>query len=276
MEEIRICAFIDVLGTKEIMMNLNDSRKTQLVELIRSLSSRNTTYNSNAQNFGGAIIAKPTAQSTSFSDNVAISIPIKTMKVAGEIGNNPADFSIDKSSFFQSLLFQIIPAVWDGLKIGVLLRGGITMGTLTHDDQVITGEALITAIELEKNTKWPRIEISSEIFSRHFENSTPIVNKNTKDYYVNEIDNRYFINALNYPLGYWTDEVIFHLRDETKKEIITSLSKIKKTLLTEYDQVRKSDNEEVISKWDWFFSDLERAFKTGLWSKIPGAYEAMF
>jgi len=48
---------------------------------------------------------------------------------------------------------------------GFLTRGGITMGLATHDTDrdIVVGEPLVRAVQLEKITSMPRVEISPEV-----------------------------------------------------------------------------------------------------------------
>lgn len=124
MEEMRVCAFFDVLGTREIMMGDDVERRNALVALIIQLQEKTSSYSSNAQNLGLGVVFTPSAQTTTFSDNVAVSFPTECLNLNGTIGNKPHTFYIEASRFFEHMLIQIISAVWDGLKIGVLFRGG--------------------------------------------------------------------------------------------------------------------------------------------------------
>ena len=147
MEELRVCAFFDVLGTREIMIGSDTTRRHALISLIRKLEERTTNYSAGAQNLGLGVVFSPSAQTTTFSDNVAVSFPLERMSLNGTIGNKHHTFYIETSQFFDHLLIKIISAVWDGLKIGVLFRGGVSVGRLVHDDKIIAGEALVKAVE---------------------------------------------------------------------------------------------------------------------------------
>ncbi len=50
------------------------------------------------------------------------------------------------------------------IKKGFLCRGSITSGEIWHKNSTIYGPAFIEAVELEKSTKYPRIEISETAF----------------------------------------------------------------------------------------------------------------
>ena len=274
MEEIRVCAFFDALGTREIMMGSDTNRRHALISLIRKLDERTTNYSAGVQNLGLGVVFSPSAQTTTFSDNVAVSFPLERMGLNGTIENKPHTFYIETSQFFDHLLIQIICAVWDGLKIGVLFRGGVTVGRLVHDNKIIAGEALVKAVELEKHTKYPRIEISQEVMDLVDEKGNPVISDDLKES-LECIDGRWFVKALDLHIGYWRDHNWYRQqKGEEPEEIPTALTQIRNTLDTEYENAKKSENESVTEKWDWFMKIFERSFQEGNWPKVNGAFEA--
>jgi hypothetical protein len=274
MEELRVCTFFDVLGTREIMMGADTERRNSLITLIRTLQERTSNYSPNAQNLGLGVVFSPSAQTTTFSDNVAVSFPIESLKLSGSVGNKPHMFYIEASHFFEHLLIQIIGAVWDGLKIGVLFRGGISVGRLIHDDKIIAGEALVKAVELEKYTKLPRIELAQEVIELLDEKDNPIITDSIKESLEN-VDGRWFVKTLDLHVGYWRDHNWYLQQQGKEQEDIPSvLGRIRTTLDSENKKVLEEGNLCVIEKWDWFMSQFEDAFSKGNWHLVDGAYEA--
>lgn len=63
-----------------------------------------------------------------------------------------------------NLLFHLRAIAFRLLKLGYLLRGGITKGPIYHENGKIVGPALVNAYKLEKNVaKYPRIIVDAEI-----------------------------------------------------------------------------------------------------------------
>lgn len=275
MEEVKVCAFFDVLGTRDIMIGDNKSRRNALIDLVRRLAEREDSYSSNVQNLGFGIVMSPSAQSTSFSDNVAISFPLKRMNMPGTMNNQPYTFHVEAYEFFNHLLIQIVTAVWDGLKIGVLFRGGITVGRLIHDDEIIAGEALVTSVELEKATKYPRIEIASDVIDLVDDYGQPIVEDYIKNECLEQIDGKWFVRVLDFHLGYWQDHNWHRQqRGEQPEEIPIALARIRKCLDTEFERVREYGLDSAREKWEWFMPQFENAFQSNNWQLVQGAYEA--
>jgi hypothetical protein len=85
---------------------------------------------------------------SSFSDNIVMSQAVETEK---------------KTLFFIQQLGPLIAATAMG---GFLLRGGITIGDLIHDDEVVFGPALNRAYELESTVAdYPRMVLDQGPFS---------------------------------------------------------------------------------------------------------------
>lgn len=191
------------------------------------------------------------------------------------MGNKPHTFYVETSQFFDHLLIQVISAVWDGLKIGVLFRGGISVGKLVHDGNIIAGEALVKAVELEKYTKYPRIEISQEIMDLIDENGNSVVNDDLKES-LECVDGRWFVKTLGLHMGYWRDHNWYRQqKGKQPEEIPPILARIRSALDAEYEKAGKTETTSVIEKWDWFMNKFEASFKEGCWPRVSGAYEAV-
>lgn len=274
MEELRVCAFFDVLGTREIMMGDDIERRHALINLIRRLQEKTSDYSAGVQNLGLGVSFSPSAQTTTFSDNVAVSFPLERMSLEGTVGNKPHTFYVETSQFFDHLLIQAISAVWDGLKIGVLFRGGISVGKLVHDGKIIAGEALVKAVELEKDTKYPRIEISQEVMELVDENGNSVVSNDLKES-LECIDDRWFVKTLDLHIGYWRDHNWYRQqKGEEPEEIPSILARIRSALDAENERAMKTEAAPVIEKWNWFMNKFEASFKEGYWPRVSGAYEA--
>jgi len=275
MEQIRICAFFDALGTSSIMKGDDTQRRQALIQLVSKLQQNTSNYSAGTQNLGLGVAFSPSAQVTTFSDNVAISFPLRTMRNEGAFGTQPHTFQFEASQFFEHLIIQCISAVWDGLKLGILFRGGVSIGRLVHNDKIIAGEALIKAVELEKSTKFPRIEIDSDIINTEDEHGNKLIDDRLFDA-IESIDGRWFVKTLDLHVGYWRDHNYYRsLEKKEPEEIPPVLTKIKSTLDIEHKKVIESNSESALEKWDWFMSEFESAFEKGYWPRVEGALQAI-
>lgn len=274
MEEVRVCAFFDVLGTRSVVTSTDQARKEALYALVRRLARRTSNYSANARNFGGAVAFAPSAQTTTFSDNVAVSFPLKVMELPGHIGSNPHTFVVEAAGFFKHLLIQVVNAVWDGLKLGLLFRGGITTGLLVHDSEIIAGPALVEAVELEKCTRYPRIEVASAVVD-WAEGGCRLVPEYVRESCLVEHEGRWFVRALGLHVGYWRDHNYFREQNGLAPESVPDvLAQIRDQLLASFDEVRDGP-EATREKWLWFVRELEAEMRAPNWTSVNGAYDAL-
>lgn len=139
-----IIAFIDILGfgskitAKEIeWQNICNVLKT----FKASENVQKVFFDIDSVNITPNVIA--------FSDNVVISVCPMELKVS------------DDQAFFE-VLNHIHQAISCSIKNGFLVRGAIAVGDLYVENGVIFGPALVEAVELEKNAKYPRVILSDE------------------------------------------------------------------------------------------------------------------
>jgi hypothetical protein len=165
--QLRIIAFIDILGFSQLIKesSLDKSKLNAIQNVLKYLK----TWESNGVNDWGIefIEIEEDAQKkemdyfkiagnttcTCFSDSIVVSVLCDDKWI-----NEITSTLIANLSFIGAKLIQA----------GILLRGGITIGSLIHsDDGIIMGQALIDAYELEnKYAKYPRIILSDVLLKR--------------------------------------------------------------------------------------------------------------
>lgn len=136
--EKRVIAFIDLLGTKEFVKK----RDPKIINIVNKFAS----YAKDPA------LKENHLEVTVFSDHIAVSFPVAP--------NNKTNLEKLSTTIF-NILYEC--CVYAFLK-EVLLRGSITIGDLYHKDQVIVGQALVDAYQLEsEHAKNPRIILSEEL-----------------------------------------------------------------------------------------------------------------
>lgn len=182
--ERRIVCFIDILGFSNIVkasVNSGIGRKSDLRNICGALSK--------LDDFRFTLSEKMKAKdvrTTQFSDSVVISFPYV------EEGN----------SIVAAILWIKYYHVFLIMEHGILLRGGITIGDIIHNEKRIVGPAMIDAYTLESKCAFsPRIIIDSQVvslfkkaFDRCSNNShsidTTLINRDD--------DDRYYIDYFNF------------------------------------------------------------------------------
>ena len=107
---------------------------------------------------------------TCFSDSIVVSIEVEN----------------DLNKVFSSLIANLARIGAELLCEGVLIRGGIDLAEVYHENGVIFGKGLINAYELESNAaKYPRIIVSKNLIS---ELNYPLLEKSSRYPYHQYLD----------------------------------------------------------------------------------------
>lgn len=189
-------AFIDVLGFKNMVTrNIDDViLALRYIKLFRdsfySLPSRAGTPADHLLNLSMSEeeYEAELPKATMFSDSIVISQDI----------NNLSSFS-DFIEFIALMQFEL-------LREGILIRGGIDIGELYHDDSFVFGEGLVSAYSLESKTAiYPRIVVSQKAIER--------VNSDIESQFEAETKRYFFVNGKKYYMEPFNLEK-YYIKDE--------------------------------------------------------------
>lgn len=145
----RVVAFFDILGwrSKVISAGSDPAKIAKLHNILLLFSLLRSNEESNAI---------PAQLATSFSDNVVISTTLK-------------------QEFVHFALIQAAAAQLFAAAEGFFVRGGITVGQIFHDRNVVFGPALNRAYELEsRHSKYPRLTVDPDTLQQ-FGDYSPLV-----------------------------------------------------------------------------------------------------
>jgi hypothetical protein len=192
--EQRVVAYADILGWGDACTDLSKYPKLRTAAQAIADHARNFSLEVK-EALKGAVGVSPTVveqhgsvEFSFFSDNFAISVP-----------PGQAEW-----------LFTILAWASNNLlQAGFLVRGGIALGDLHHDPNVIFGPALIEAVELEREAIYPRLLCSARL--REF-----LTNQTYKDSVVIQDDDELVVNiALGSALA------LSDLSETVEKELAT-------------------------------------------------------
>ena len=142
--EDRYCAFIDILGFRELIDDLRTGATNfkTLRNLLREINSP----------IKAPKIKNPNMKVQSISDAVAIS-------------------TAPTADGLVQLLYSLEDLTENLAKEGFLMRGAIVKGRLYHDKNMVFGEALVEAARLESGiVRFPRVMIARSIAEMAFRN----------------------------------------------------------------------------------------------------------
>jgi hypothetical protein len=159
--EDRFVLFLDFLGFSEAATHWEANRAQPLIDLLTYVAASQSPFSldgGSLQDGGYKLKVRP--ETVTFSDHIVASYPLH----------------IDESEPLKLLWLDILVQdaqriVGDialrALKLGLLVRGGITIGKLYHANGVVFGEGMVDAYRLESGVaNYPRVVISPRVFSR--------------------------------------------------------------------------------------------------------------
>ena len=223
----KVIAFVDIMGFKNIVdkstrdESFCKSLINNLVEL-KGLEQHKSLCNRARIEEGKNV--------TVFSDSIVISY----------------DLSIN--SAIDKILFDIIIMQIDLIAMGLILRGGITIGDVFHDGGVVLGPAMNRAYEIEsKLSIYPRIMVDPALIQYAYENPpSNFSNEEYRDVILNVVqpcENSY----------YFTD--FLSMDTELGYEYGTFLKAVKKLI----DDGLSSSNLQIKNKYEWlnnYYNDV--------------------
>lgn len=208
-----VVAYIDILGFRDqikIAVDKADRGKALLTRLRKALDAAFPLIKDKSEN------TRPLWLVKGFTDNIVIGYPVHL----------PFDAEPEMGYTFSNLLmFQLMMIIQ-----GFFIRGGLAIGDLYMDDQIVFGEGLIEAFEAEQNlARDPRIvltESAVEFVNHHLTyygraESAPQYRDLLKD-----PDGQYFINYLQVIIELEANNNVFF--DELKKHKKVVESRLKK------------------------------------------------
>ena len=181
--ERRIVCFIDILGFSNLVKDTENngfrghSNLLNVCEALNKLDDLRLTLSEK--------LKTKDVRTTQFSDSIVISFPWNE------------EYNSIVAAIFLIKNYQVFLI----MQHGVLLRGGITIGDIIHNEKMIVGPAMIDAYTLESKCAInPRIIVDSQVvplFEKAFDRCRK--NKHIDTHLVNkDEDNRYYIDYFNF------------------------------------------------------------------------------
>jgi hypothetical protein len=185
-----VVAFVDILGYKELIQKnsveremavFNDLKKTIDSALIGSVKLSKFTLKSLGDDSQDNISDRLKVKQ--FSDNIYFSF----------------DYEDDFDLSFAVFNISVISSVYQKFMLskGYFVRGGIASGLNMINTNFIFSKALIEAVEIEKNTVFPRITLSQDLKKKIIYAKNDPFKTLVSDLYVEDWSGNSFLNPFN-------------------------------------------------------------------------------
>jgi hypothetical protein len=157
--ERRLVFFLDFLGFSDATKNWRGDRANALLDLLVQVSSLKGSFNlqGHSQRDGSYRFHDIRPEVSTFSDCIFGSFHMPT-DGGGMIESLVLDMWLQETVKWVGTIAK------RALEIGLLVRGGLTIGNIYHADSVVFGEALVDAYTLESRiASNPRVVVSPSI-----------------------------------------------------------------------------------------------------------------
>lgn len=243
-----VAAFIDILGYKELIQNESADKEIELFNELKTtidfalISTVETikvmlNYLDNKLDVTEKISSKLNVKQ--FSDNIYFSFDY--------------DENDDEELGFGIYIISTISLVYQKSMLGkgYFVRGGIAHGLNMVDKNFIFSNALIDAVQTEKDTIYPRITLHPKLKEQFLKLNNSQLTELIMPMYVEDWAGHIFINPFNQISN--NQKTIEMLSQEQLDEIETSLTKLHKRM------INKLNNEFSYLLNDKEFNSISRA-----------------
>jgi hypothetical protein len=227
--------YIDLLGFKAAIRGRDEAKTASLIKLLHDLKNLRGEFNFDEEMLDDSTQLNIRPAISTFSDLIVISYRTEQLRLMGfchSLGN----ILLTAKSLIANLAI-------DAMKLGLLIRGGATVGSLHHKDDVVLGEALIEAYELESQKAiYPRIILSSKLYSE-VEKFRPL-----KLLLLKDDDGMAHLN--------YFDSMI---RNIDRKQRMSWLTDMQLIVTNNIENFERPECQRTLGKWVWFRNRLEQA-----------------
>lgn len=243
--ERRFVLFFDFLGASNAAKNWPRERVYEFVNLLTSIATLQSSQDiSGSAHADGSYRLLVTPEITTFSDNVVVSYPEVPDEEYKGYRRLPAFWAETVCADTVRILSGVAELA---LRIGLLIRGGLSFGEMYHQKGVVFGEALVDAHSLEQNIAIvPRIIVSDRILRKI--TNAPLENVSAL---LQDADGMWH---LNYFAG------MLSRADQATQWKRALLDRINQ----EIDELRRSSDRVAlrrVAKWEWFKGHFEAVTK---------------
>lgn len=217
----KVVVFMDILGFKNIVKEINNEEnvKRTLFDVMNYLKMLKE------DNYVGFLAEYDLGKEvTVFSDSIVISYDVN---FPGRVFH---------------ILIDIIHIQLDLAARGIILRGGVSIGELVHEKEIVFGPAMIRAYELENDIAfYPRIIVDKNLLEYAYMHPSP--------QHSREQEMEYIVGLLNEDKDgeYYTD----FLAQWQELDHPSYIEIVKLSIREKIEKYIMSDNESLRKKYEW-------------------------
>jgi hypothetical protein len=242
----RFILYFDFLGTSDATMGWTVKGVHEFVDLLRGLVHiRGPQEITGAPTEDGGYKVRMKPEISTFSDHIVVTYPeFATLDERVDDLLRPL-----WTKFVCQDCIRVVSAVAErGLRLGLLMRGALTVGELFHGEDAVFGEALVDAYRLESGlAKMPRILVSDRVLKKLEVEPTSYPDILLRDtdllWHLN-----YFSTLGRNGVGFGDEDSLIRWNDAIRKQIDQNL-------------VALEVEPDKHAKWKWFDLQFRAATK---------------
>ena len=232
--------FIDFLGFSKATCDWDEPKMAALIKLLHDLASLRSEFSFGEKLREGGTEFHIRPAITTFSDHIVISYPAKHMVKLGE------DDYLGSALLLSQHLIGGLAA--NAMRLGLLIRGGATIGNLYHAGGVVIGKAMVEAYELESRVAiYPRIVVARKLYSQVKTTPRDMVLLEDHDGITHF---NYFVSMIL--AGGGSPGADF------KQQMNAWLAEARRIIAENIDTFEKQERWNELAKWAWFKNNLEK------------------
>lgn len=261
MFEKKICAFVDVLGFKEAVLNADADPEfaSKLKSILDVMSSCSNSLNSDNL---WEVVAPALKQNT--TEKVDVQVPLKSSEHIKSTAFSDSLVISSESDYrgATNLILALNLMIHDLLSVGIMARGAISVGNLFHKGNTVFGKALVDAYEMESAISiFPRICASDELLQ--LLKSVELAKGALSNFFVQDFDGIFMLDYFGAPCL-----KIASLNDEEQDwEIKQHLSKLGTRIDKTGENVRRiaqdgsPNSYRVLAKLRWLVQYYKKSME---------------
>jgi hypothetical protein len=239
--EDQFVGYIDLLGFSDATADASSA--SRILSMLRELTALRSEFAMESQERSYKI----TPAISTFSDHIVISYPLDSL--ASSL--SPKAARLFALTSFQGIAATIAAGV---LRLGLLIRGGATIGKLFHKEGVVFGEGLIEAYRIESQTSiYPRIVLSQRLVAE------AILVKEDNPFARADADGLYYLNYIGLVLV--KSAVPGDRWPADAKQWFEGVASIISSKIQQFENLGNASDLHKLAKWKWFAREFGRVLK---------------
>jgi hypothetical protein len=251
-----VVAYLDFLGFGDLVRTNDQGQLAGVLEVLTKLARKSQDFYLGSPNVQGAnrvqenygLYVSHIAEDQSFSNRLlrpAVAAFSDNLVVSLPVPHEPKFSDIIDADICLIIIQEIVAEMCEAaLGLGLLVRGGVAVGSLYHNGGVVFGRALVEAYELEsRDAIYPRVVVAPTVLKRC---TTP--DSMLRHILVQEPDGMLCLNYL---------AKMLHNRDEATRTAWIAMAN--DTVANKLDALEKEGRLRERAKWAWFASYLARS-----------------